>query len=68
MIEIGVGILLMCLFVYCCFFFGSCDEVVCEWVWEIMSKVICLVCDFGICIIQLVGYDVYYEDYDEGIW
>ncbi|GHM29578.1 hypothetical protein ECZU45_33650 [Escherichia coli] len=33
---------------------------------EIMSKAIRLARDLGIRTIQLAGYDVYYEDHDEG--
>lgn len=51
MIEIGVGISSMCLFVYRRFFFGSRDEVVRERAREIMSKAIRLARDFGIRII-----------------
>lgn len=46
--------------------FGSRDEAVRERAREIMSKAIRLARDLGIRTIQLAGYDVYYEDHDEG--
>ncbi|MDO1945275.1 xylulose 5-phosphate 3-epimerase, partial [Escherichia coli] len=45
---------------------GSRDVAVRERAREIMSKGIRLVRDFGVRTVQLAGYDVYYEDQDEG--
>lgn len=66
MIETGVGIPSMCLSAHRRFPFGSRDEAVRERAREIMSKAIRLARDLGIRTIQLAGYDVYYEDHDEG--
>lgn len=46
--------------------FGSRDDAVRQRAREIMSKAIRLARDLGIRTIQLAGYDVYYEDHDEG--
>jgi hexulose-6-phosphate isomerase len=46
--------------------FGSRDEAVRERAREIMTKAIRLARDLGIRTIQLAGYDVYYEEHDEG--
>lgn len=64
-VEIGVWVLLMCFSVYCCFLLGSEDDVVWYQGLEIMCKVICLVQDVGIWVIQLVGYDVYYQQVND---
>lgn len=61
-VEIGVCVLFMCFFVYCCFLLGSEDDAVWVQGLEIMCKVIQFVQDVGICVIQLVGYDVYYQE------
>ncbi|ELD1719206.1 L-ribulose-5-phosphate 3-epimerase [Escherichia coli] len=66
MIETGVAIPSMCLSAHRRFPFGSRDEAVRERAREIMSKAIRLARDLGIRTIQLAGYDVYYEDHDEG--
>nr|WP_215252594.1 L-ribulose-5-phosphate 3-epimerase [Escherichia coli] len=66
MIEAGVAIPSMCLSAHRRFPFGSRDEAVRERAREIMSKAIRLARDLGIRTIQLAGYDVYYEDHDEG--
>lgn len=66
MIETGVGIPSMCLSAHRRFPFGSRDEAVRERAREIMSKATRLARDLGIRTIQLAGYDVYYEDHDEG--
>ncbi|MDD3219599.1 MAG: L-ribulose-5-phosphate 3-epimerase [Lachnospiraceae bacterium] len=44
---------------------GSSEEAVWKRGMEIMEKAICLADDLGIRIIQLAGYDVYYENSDE---
>ncbi len=44
---------------------GSSDPAVRERSMEIMEKAICLAEDLGIRIIQLAGYDVYYEESTE---
>lgn len=46
--------------------FGSRDEAVRQRAREIMTKAIRLARDLGIRTIQLAGYDVYYEEHDEG--
>ena len=66
MIETSVAIPSMCLSAHRRFPFGSRDEAVRERAREIMSKAIRLARDLGIRTIQLAGYDVYYEDHDEG--
>ncbi len=66
MIETGVAIPSMCLSAHRRFPFGSRDDAVRQRAREIMSKAIRLARDLGIRTIQLAGYDVYYEDHDEG--
>ncbi len=44
---------------------GSHEEQIRQRSLEIMEKTIDLACDLGIRLIQLAGYDVYYEDGDE---
>jgi len=44
---------------------GSLDEAVQRQSLDIMERAIELACDWGIRIIQLAGYDVYYEQSDE---
>lgn len=41
---------------------GSSDPAVCTRSIEIMEKAVRLAADLGVRIIQLAGYDVYYED------
>ena len=41
---------------------GSSDPAICTRSMEIMEKAICLAEDLGVRIIQLAGYDVYYEE------
>ena len=52
--------------VYAAVVVGSRDDAVRQRAREIMSKAIRLARDLGIRTIQLAGYDVYYEDHDEG--
>ncbi len=66
MLETGVAIPSMCLSAHRRFPFGSREEIVRERAREIMTKAIRLARDLGIRTIQLAGYDVYYEEHDEG--
>lgn len=65
MAEVGLPIRSMCLSGHRKFPFGSHDLAVRERSMEIMEKAIELADNLGIRIIQLAGYDVYYEDGDE---
>lgn len=56
----------MCLSAHRRFPFGSRDEAVRERAREIMTKAIRPARDLGIRTIQLAGYDVYYEEHDDG--
>ncbi|MBQ9593708.1 MAG: L-ribulose-5-phosphate 3-epimerase [Lachnospiraceae bacterium] len=60
--EIGLPIRSMCLSGHRKYPFGSSDPKVRERSMEIMEKAIELADDLGIRIIQLAGYDVYYEE------
>ncbi len=60
--EVGVPIRSMCLSGHRKYPLGSNDEKVCKRSMEIMEKAIILAEDLGIRIIQLAGYDVYYEE------
>ncbi len=62
--ETKVPILTMCLSGHRKFPFGSHDPVVRAKSMEIMERAILLAQKLGIRIIQLAGYDVYYEDSD----
>ncbi|SNV41738.1 L-ribulose-5-phosphate 3-epimerase [Pasteurella dagmatis] len=66
MINTGVTIPSMCLSGHRRFPFGSRDEATRQKAYEIMQKAIQLAVDLGIRTIQLAGYDVYYEEQDEG--
>lgn len=57
----GITIRTMCLSGHRKYPLGSSDPVVCARGMEIMEKAIHLADDLGIRIIQLAGYDVYYE-------
>ncbi len=57
----GVPIPSMCLSGHRRFPFGSADPAVRARAREIMEKAILFACDLGIRVIQLAGYDVYYE-------
>ncbi|MFT4105699.1 MAG: L-ribulose-5-phosphate 3-epimerase [Lacrimispora sp.] len=63
--EIGIPIGTMCLSGHRKYPLGSHDPAVRERSLEIMDKAIELASDLGIRIIQLAGYDVYYEESDE---
>ncbi|VEB27289.1 putative L-xylulose 5-phosphate 3-epimerase [Actinobacillus lignieresii] len=65
-INTGVTIPSMCLSGHRRFPFGSRDEATRQKAYEIMEKAIQLAVDLGIRTIQLAGYDVYYEEQDEG--
>jgi len=62
MFETGVPLRSMCLSGHRKYPFGSKDKATRDRSMEIMEKAICLADDLGIRIIQLAGYDVYYED------
>ena len=62
MAETGVPIRRMCLSGHRKYPFGSRDPEICRRSMEIMEKAILLADDLGIRIIQLAGYDVYYEE------
>ena len=65
MYEVGVPIRTMCLSGHRKYPLGSSDPAVCQRGMEIMEKAIQLADDLGIRIIQLAGYDVYYEESSE---
>ncbi len=60
--EVGVPIRTMCLSGHRKYPFGASDPAVRQRSMEIMEKAIGLADDLGIRIIQLAGYDVYYEE------
>ncbi len=62
MMEVGIPIRTMCLSGHRKYPIGSSDQAVCQRGMEIMEKAIQLADDLGIRIIQLAGYDVYYEE------
>ena len=62
MYEVGLPIRSMCLSGHRKYPFGSADPVIRRRSMEIMEKAILLADDLGIRIIQLAGYDVYYEE------
>lgn len=62
MAKIGVPIRTMCLSGHRKYPLGSSDPVTCARGMEIMEKAIQLAEDLGVRIIQLAGYDVYYEE------
>lgn len=66
MAETGVPIRTMCLSGHRKYPLGSSDPLTCERGMEIMDKALGLAQDLGIRIIQLAGYDVYYEDSTSG--
>lgn len=65
-IKTGITVPSMCLSGHRRFPFGSRDEATRQKAYEIMEKAIQLAVDCGIRTIQLAGYDVYYEEQDEG--
>lgn len=62
MAEVGLPIRSMCLSGHRKYPFGSADAATREKSLEIMEKAVALADDLGIRVIQLAGYDVYYED------
>ncbi|MFR8548653.1 MAG: L-ribulose-5-phosphate 3-epimerase [Lachnospiraceae bacterium] len=64
MYEVGLPIRTMCLSGHRKYPLGSNDPQTCKRGMEIMEKAIRLAEDLGIRIIQLAGYDVYYEESD----
>lgn len=52
----------MCLSVHRRFPFGSADPRIREQAHDLMQRAIDFACDLGIRVIQLAGYDVYYEE------
>ena len=62
MYQAGLPIKTMCLSGHRKYPLGSRDESVRARGLEIMEKAIQLACDLGLRIIQLAGYDVYYEE------
>lgn len=62
MFETGIPIRTMCLSGHRKYPLGHPDAAMRERGMEIMEKAICLADDLGIRIIQLAGYDVYYEE------
>ena len=59
--DAGVGIQSMCLSAHRRFPFGSADPAVRKRAHEILEKALDLATGLGIRVIQLAGYDVYYE-------
>lgn len=62
MSEVGVPFRSMCLSGHRKYPLGSANPATCARGMEIMEKAVQLAADLGIRIIQLAGYDVYYED------
>lgn len=65
MYEVGIPIRSMCLSGHRKFPLGSPDPETCRRGMEIMEKALQLADDLGVRIIQLAGYDVYYEKGNE---
>lgn len=65
-IDTGITIPSMCLSGHRRFPFGSHDDALRKQAYDIMDKALQLAVDCGIRTIQLAGYDVYYEEQDEG--
>ncbi|MDD7267967.1 MAG: L-ribulose-5-phosphate 3-epimerase [Lachnospiraceae bacterium] len=63
--EVGLPIRTMCLSGHRKYPLGSHDQAIRDRGLEIMQKAIELAQDIGVKIIQLAGYDVYYEEGDE---
>lgn len=62
MYEVGLPIRSMCLSGHRKYPIGSSDPVTCARGMEIMEKAVQLAEDLGVRIIQLAGYDVYYDE------
>ncbi|AKO45924.1 L-ribulose-5-phosphate 3-epimerase [[Haemophilus] ducreyi] len=65
-VTTGITIPSMCLSGHRRFPFGARDQATREKAYEIMAKAIQFAVDTGIRTIQLAGYDVYYEEQDQG--
>ncbi len=65
-LETGIRIPSMCLSGHRRFPFGSHDPALRQRAFDVMEQAIQLAKDVGIRTIQLAGYDVYYEEQDEG--
>ena len=65
-IDTGITVPSMCLSGHRRYPFGSHDPAIREEAHRLMEKAIQLAVDCGIRTIQLAGYDVYYEEQDEG--
>jgi L-ribulose-5-phosphate 3-epimerase len=65
-LDTGIRVPSMCLSGHRRFPFGSHDAAIRAEAWAIMDKAIRLAQDIGIRTIQLAGYDVYYEEQDDG--
>lgn len=66
MLETGIAIPSMCLSAHRRFPFGSHDDELRNQAYLLMQQAIQLAKDVGIRTIQLAGYDVYYEEQDDG--
>lgn len=66
MLETGIAIPSMCLSAHRRFPFGSHDDELRKRAYLLMQQAIQLAKDVGIRTIQLAGYDVYYEEQDDG--
>lgn len=66
MLETGIAIPSMCLSAHRRFPFGSHDNELRKQAYLLMQQAIQLAKDVGIRTIQLAGYDVYYEEQDDG--
>lgn len=64
--DAGVPISTMCLSGHRKYPFGSHDAATVRKSLEIMEKALCFGATIGVKIIQLAGYDVYYEEHDAG--
>lgn len=60
--DANIGFQSMCLSAHRRFPFGSADPAIRGKAYEIMERAIDFACALGIRVIQLAGYDVYYED------
>ena len=63
--ESGVPLRSMCLSAHRRFPFGSADPDIRARAYDIMAKAVDFALEFNIRVIQLAGYDVYYEDSTE---
>ena len=68
MYEVGIPVRSMCLSGHRKYPLGSSDPATCARGMEIMEKAIQLADDLGVRIIQLAGYDVYYDESTPRRW